>query len=79
MELCKLGVSAMDSGLVEKLSGDNSKEEKERVMDLFKNGYVQYFFQKLFRASSCAARAAWPLITLLFLFFFLLLLLNLGC
>ena len=29
-----------ESGLVEKLSGDNSKDEKERVMDQFKSGYV---------------------------------------
>ena len=34
-----LGISD-ESGLVEKLSGDNSKDEKERVMDQFKSGYV---------------------------------------
>ena len=41
-ELCQLGVvSTMRNGFVEKLSGDNTKEEKERVMDLFKSGYVK--------------------------------------
>ena len=43
MELRDLGISAIDSGLVEKLSGDNSKDEKQRVMVLFKTGYMNTF------------------------------------
>ena len=43
MELRDLGISAIDSGLVEKLSGDNSKDEKQRVMVLFKTRYMNTF------------------------------------
>ena len=45
MRISQLEISALDSGLVEKLSGDNSKREKERVMDLFKSGYVEILFE----------------------------------
>jgi len=43
MKLNQLGLSTLKSSLVEKLTGDNSKEEKERVIDLFKSGCVWMF------------------------------------
>ena len=40
MELRDLGLSDTNSEIVEKLSGDNTKDEKQRVMDLFNSGCV---------------------------------------
>ena len=45
MELRDLGISDMNSEIVEKLSGDNTKEEKQRVMDLFNSGCVHSWFR----------------------------------
>ena len=48
-----LGIASLTQTHIEKLSGDNTREEKDRVMGALRTGYILFFLNYIVIISIC--------------------------
>ena len=48
-----LGIASLTQTHIEKLSGDNTREEKDRVMGALRTGYILFFLNYIVIISVC--------------------------